>query len=64
MPFEQVTLDPGGTTMVFLCGGGFSWILRHPPKLSGINAASSNFFMRWILQDNTAPNGHTHTPEE
>jgi hypothetical protein len=52
MPFEQVTVDPGGTTMVELRGaGGLSWKLRQPPKLSGIRAANSNFFMRVVLSE-------------
>jgi hypothetical protein len=45
MPLEQLTVDPGGTTIVLRGGGGLSWKLKHPPRLSGINATSSNFFM-------------------
>ncbi len=46
MPFEQVTVEPGGTTTVVSRGGGeSSWKLRHPPRLSGSRATSSNLRM-------------------
>jgi hypothetical protein len=44
---EQVTVDPGGTTMVVLFGGGDEWLLklRQPPKPTGSSATSRSFFM-------------------
>jgi hypothetical protein len=51
MPFEQLTVDPGGATIVVWVGGGDeeSLKLRQPPRASGISTTSNNFFMRWIL---------------
>ncbi len=45
MPFEQVTVEPGGTTTVVFRGGALSLKLRHPARLSGISAVSRIFFM-------------------
>lgn len=41
-PFEQVTVDPGGTTTVVLRGGGGSLLLklRQPPSESSGNTKS------------------------
>jgi hypothetical protein len=48
-PFEQLTVDPGGTTIVvFFGGGGLSWKLRQPPRLSGMRTTRINLRMRWI----------------
>jgi hypothetical protein len=48
---EQVTVDPGGTTMVVFLGGGDEWLLklRQPAKPIGRSATSTSFFMQLAL---------------
>jgi len=57
----QVTVEPGGTTIVLFCRGGFSWRLRHPASDNGISTASMIRRMRFSFASfRTADRWYSH----